>query len=218
MDFLKSILGEALYGQVESALNAWNADEANKDNLVKLANLAGGEYVGRGKYDKDIRGKQEELDRANGLIGELQKSAVGNEELQAKIAQYQTELANLQALFAQEKVKSAIKVGLLSEKALDIDYLTYKIEQELKSEGKTLELDEAENIKGWNDIIAGVKIKYPTQFETSTRKNIIENKLPDQQGGERVVTREQFSKMNVEERMALKKENESLYKQLTGKE
>lgn len=218
MDFLKTILGEALYGQLETAVNAWNSNEANKDNLVKLANLAGGEYVGRKKYDNDIRGKQEELDKANGLIGELQKTALGNEELQGKITNYQTEVANLQALLAQEKVKNAIKVGLLSEKALDIDYLTYKIEQELKSEGKTLELDETESIKGWNDIIAGIKIKFPTQFETSTKKNIIENKLPNQQNTERVVTKEQFSKMNVEERTLLKKENEPLYKQLTGKE
>ena len=218
MEFLRTILGETLYGQVESAVNAWNSNEVNKDNLVKLANLAGGEYVGRGKYDKDIRGKQEELDKANGLIGELQKTAIGNEELQGKITNYQTEVANLQALLTQEKIKNAIKIGLLSEKALDIDYLTFKIEQELKSEGKTLELDETENIKGWNDIIAGVKIKFPTQFETSTKKNIIENKLPNQQNTEKVVTKEQFSKMNVEERMLLKKENEPLYKQLTGKE
>lgn len=218
MDFLKSVLGEALYGQFETAVNAWNSNEANKGNLVKLANLASGEYVGKGKYDSDIRGKQEELDKANGLIGELQKTAIGNEELQGKIANYQTEVATLQELLAKEKVKSAIKVGLLSEKALDIDYLTYKIEQELKSEGKTLELDETESIKGWDDIVAGMKIKYPTQFETSTKKNIIENKLPNQQNTERVVTKEQFSKMNVEERMLLKKENEPLYKQLTGKE
>ena len=176
MEFLKSILGETLYGQFENAVNTWNSNEANKDNLVKLANLAGGEYVGRGKYDNDIRSKQEELDKANGLIGELQKTALGNEELQGKIANYQTEVANLQALLTQEKVKNAIKVGLLSEKALDIDYLTYKIEQELKSEGKTLELDETESIKGWNDIVAGMKIKYPTQFETSTKKNIIRHR------------------------------------------
>lgn len=218
MDFLKSILGEALYGQLETAVNAWNSNEANKDNLVKLANLAGGEYVGRKKYESDIKGKQDELDKANGLIGELQKTALGNEDLQNKITSYQTDIANLQALLAQEKVKNAIKVGLLTEKALDIDYLTFKIEQELKSEGKTLELDETENIKGWNDIVAGMKIKYPTQFETSTKKNIIENKLPNQQNTERVVTKEQFSRMNVEERMLLKKENEPLYKQLTGKE
>lgn len=32
MDFLKSILGDDLYSQVESKINAYNSDEANKDN------------------------------------------------------------------------------------------------------------------------------------------------------------------------------------------
>ena len=31
MDFLKSILGDDLYSQVESKINAYNSDEANKD-------------------------------------------------------------------------------------------------------------------------------------------------------------------------------------------
>ena len=36
MDFLKSILGDDLYSQVESKINAYNSDEANKDNQIKI--------------------------------------------------------------------------------------------------------------------------------------------------------------------------------------
>lgn len=69
MEFLKEILGESLYAQLEQALNAYNGNEANKDKQVKLANLAGGEYVGKGKYDALqtlLDGKTAELETANG--------------------------------------------------------------------------------------------------------------------------------------------------------
>ena len=36
MDFLKDILGEELFKQVEAALNAYNGNDANKDKQVKL--------------------------------------------------------------------------------------------------------------------------------------------------------------------------------------
>ena len=36
MDFLREVLGEELYRQVEQALNAYNGDEAHKDRQVKL--------------------------------------------------------------------------------------------------------------------------------------------------------------------------------------
>lgn len=44
MTFLKEILGDDLYQQFETAVNAYNGDEANKDKQVKLANLGSGEY------------------------------------------------------------------------------------------------------------------------------------------------------------------------------
>lgn len=221
MEFLKSILGDALYSQVETAVNAWNGNEANKNNLVKLANLAGGEYVGKGKHDailEQLASKQTELETANGLIAELQKNTQDNEALQAKFADYDNRVAQLQALLAETKLKGAIKTALLSEKAADIDYLTFKLESKLKEEGKALELDENENIKGWNDIISALKTQYPTQFESSGAKKVLEDKLPAHDHGEQAVTKDQFKAMNYEQRVALKKENETLYKQLAGKE
>ena len=51
MDFLKAILGDALYAQVEQAIAAYNGKPENAQQQVKLANLAGGQYVSKGKYD-----------------------------------------------------------------------------------------------------------------------------------------------------------------------
>lgn len=185
MEFLKSILGDDLYKQLEEKLNAHNGAEANKENQIKLANLGGGEYVGKGKYDalsEQLTGKQTELDTANQLIAELKKSTKGNEELQGKISGYETQVAELQKQLDETKMKAALKVALLSEKALDVDYLTYKINEKLKEQGKSLELDENENIKGWNDMLSGLKTQFPAQFETGKGKGIDPNPLPAGEG------------------------------------
>ena len=85
MEFLKEILGDALYAQVEQAMNAYNGNEANRDKQVKLANLSTGEYVGKGKYDAlqaQLDGKDTELTTANNLIAELKRYPAGPEGCQ----------------------------------------------------------------------------------------------------------------------------------------
>lgn len=219
MEFLKEVLGEDLFKQFETALNAHNGNEANKDKQIKLANLSPGEYVGKGKYDALqalLDGKTTELDTANGLIAELKKGTKGNEELQSKISGYETQVADLQKQLAETKLKSAIKVALLSENVSDVDYVTYKLECKLKDENKTLELDENDNIKGWNDILSGLKTQLPTQFETSTSKKIEEHKL--EQGDDNnkpTVTKEDFSRMGYTSRVKLRETNPDLYSELT---
>lgn len=222
MEFLKEILGEELFKQFETAINSWNGNEANKDKLVKLANLSGGEYVGKGKFDalqEQLTGKQSELDTANGLIAELKKGTKGNEELQGKITAYEGQVADLQAELAETKLKSAIKVALLSEKAVDIDYLTFKLEEKLKEKGETLELDENDNIKGWDAQLEGLKTQFPKMFEAAGNeggdgyKPLGNGGLP-QGDPNKKITKEQFATMNYEQRVKLKQENEQLYRQL----
>ena len=174
MEFLKEILGDELFNQFTEKVNAWNGNESNKEKLVKLANLSTGEYVSKGKYDalnEQLTGKQSELDKANGLISELQKATKGNEDLQGKITAYETEKAQLQAQLAETKMKAAIKVALLSEKAVDVDYLTFKLNEKLKEKGETLELDENDNIKGWDSQLAGLKTQFPNMFESGDGGN-----------------------------------------------
>lgn len=213
MDFLKEILGEELFKQFETAVNAYNGNEANKDKQIKLANLASGEYVGKGKHDAlqaMLDGKNTELETANNLITELKKGTKGNEELQGKISGYETQVADLQKQLAETKLKSAIKVALLSEKASDIDYMMFKLESKLKDENKTLELDENDNIKDWNDVISGLKTQFPAQFETSTSKKIDENKLPQKQE-EKGLTKNDILKMTYSERAKFQSENPTEY-------
>lgn len=218
MEFLKAILGEELFKQFTEKLNAYNGDEANKDKQIKLANLGGGEYVGKGKYDALqalLDGKTAELDTANGLIADLKKGTKGNEELQGKITNYEGQIQQLQEQLQETKIKSALKVALLSEKALDVDYLAFKLERKLAEDGKKLELDDADNIKGWKDLLTDLKTQFPNQFENEGKRKYQDGSLPPL-GGDGTVTLEQFRKMGVEERTKFKAENETLYNQYKG--
>lgn len=225
MEFLKEVLGEELYKQFEEKVNAHNGAEGNKEKQIKIGNLGTGEYVGKGKYDSEIEklnalisGKDTELTTANNLIAELKKGTKGNEELQGKISGYETQVADLQAQLQETKMKAALKVALLSEKALDIDYLTFKVNEKLKEQGKSLELDENENIKGWDDVISGLKTQFPTQFESAKGGKLIEpNPLPNSSNNSIGVTQEQFNKMGYQSRLKLKQEQPDVYAKMTGK-
>ena len=216
MDWLKEILGEELYKQLETALNTYNGNEANKDKQVKLANLASGEYVGKGKYDALdalLKGKETELTTANSLIAELKKGTKGNEELQGKITGYETQVAQLQAELEKTKIENAIQLALRDAKAVDPDYLAFKLREKYSAD--ELKLDENGKIKGMDDKLAGLKTQFPAQFEGSGSKKVIENKLPDDQGGGDSVTKDDFAKMSYQERLKLFNENPDTYAELT---
>ena len=178
---LEELLGAELFAQVQAKLDEVNGKEPDKQKHVRYADLSEGEYVGRGKHDAlqaKYDSQSEELATANTLIAELKKGTKGNEELQGKITAYEGQVADLQAELAETKLKSAIKVALLSEKAVDIDYLTFKLEEKLKEKGETLELDENDNIKSWDSQLEGLKTQFPTMFESGTKK-IEPNRLPN---------------------------------------
>lgn len=185
MEFLKEILGDALYAQFEQALNAYNGNEANKDKQVKLANLSSGEYVGKGKYDAlqaQLDGKDTELTAANNLIAELKKGTKDNEGLQGKITGYENQVSQLQAELAKTRLDNAIQLALRDAKAVDPDYLAYKLREKYKPEELTL--DENGKVKGMDEKLSGLKTQFPNQFETPGTKKIIENKLEDGEQGE----------------------------------
>lgn len=163
-----------------------------------------------GKLKTEHDSKLSELTEANNLIAELKKNNKGNEGLQQKISDYERQVAQLQAELQQTKLDAAIKVELLSSKALDVDYLTFK----LKEKGE-LELDENGKVKGWDDKIAALKTQFPTQFESAGGKKYEEHKLPDNHDGGDSVTKEAFAKMGYQDRLKLFNDNPTAYAELT---
>lgn len=224
MEFLKELLGEELYSQIEAKVNEHNGNEENRDKQIKIANLGSGEYVSKLKLDdvmSQLTGKKAELDSANALINDLKKASKGNEEMQKKFTDYEAENARLQAELQETKLKSAIKVALLSEKAVDVDYLTYKLNESLKEKGETLELDENDNIKGWTDKLSGLKTQFPNMFESGGASDTngftpVTNKGLPKDVQNKTITKEQFMNMTVDERIALKQQDETLYRNLKG--
>lgn len=213
MDFLKEILGEELYKQVADKIALHNGTPENKDKQIKLANLADGGYVGKDKYaalETTHNSKLAELEQANTLISELQKSNKGNEELQTKIQNYDLQVQALQNELAKAKLDSAIKVALLEAKAQDIDYLTFKLNEE-KAE---FVLDENGKVKGLDEKIEGLKTKFPNQFEGGANKNIIENKLPAPDNNNQGLTKADVLKKSYAERTQLYEQNPEAYKEI----
>ena len=193
-------IDDAIIQEIQNEMKSNKIFTASEENLD----------IRYGKLKTDHEGKLAELTEAQNLIAELKKSNKGNEELQGKIGAYETQVEQLQAELEQTKLESAIKVELLSSKALDVDYLTFK----LKEKGE-LALDENGKIKGWDDKIAALKTQFPTQFETTNQKNVLEHKLPDNDDKGNGVTKEAFAKMGYQDRLKLFNESPETYNELT---
>lgn len=215
---LEELLGDELYSKVKAKIDEVNSKETDKLKHVRYADLSEGNYVGKGKYDalqETLNGKDAEITNANNLIAELKKASKGNEEMQKKFSTYETENTKLQEELKNTKLKAAIKVALLSEKAVDVDYLTFKLNEKLKDKGTSLELDENDNIKGWGDILTGLKTQFPTMFETAAnggdKKYIEPNKLPDSNNNNNALTKSELLKKSYAERVRIAEENPEAY-------
>lgn len=164
-----------------------------------------------GKLKTDYDGLNSQYTEAQNLIAEMKKSTKGNEELQGKITDYETQIDTLKKELEQSKLESAIKVGLLEAKVNDIDYMTFK----LKEKGE-LALDENGKVKGWDDKIAGLKTQFPQQFETSGAKKIEENKLETGKNND-ALDKASILKMPYAERNKLFNENPEAYQAAMNK-
>ena len=88
----------------------------------------------------------------------------------------------VQAELAKTRLDNAIQLALRDAKAVDPDYLAYKLREKYKPE--ELALDENGKVKGMDEKLSGLKTQFPNQFETPGTKKIIENKLEDGEQGE----------------------------------
>lgn len=166
-----------------------------------------------GKLKDQHAGTAKQLEEALATIETLKKSTKGQEDAQKQIAEHEAREKALLAELEKTKVLSEAKFALKDAGALDVDYLLFKLQE--KGE---LALDEHGKLKDWDDKLAGLKTQLPTQFESrSGKKNIVENKLPGDNGGGDAVTRESLLKMPYAERMKVYTENPEAYKAAMGK-
>ena len=150
MEFLKEVLAEELYKQVETAVTAYNAKPENKDKQMKLADLGSGQYVDKGKYDAAVAEKENlegQIKTLNTTIGDLKKNNADNETLQTTIANLQGELKKQQTASEEIAKTYALKEQLTKQGVLDPDYLIYKaggLEKfNFNKEGKPIGVEDA---------------------------------------------------------------------------
>lgn len=134
MEFLKEILGEDLFNQVKNKVSSYN-EKADKDKKISIANVNGGEFIAKAKYDQlktDLDNTKTSLDTANTTIADLKKNNGDNADLQQKVSDYETKIANLEATSKAEKAKMlkeiAIKDALYAEKAKHPELLISKFD------------------------------------------------------------------------------------------
>ena len=169
--------------------------------------------IRHGKLKAQYEGQGKQLEEALATIETLKKSTKGQEDAQKQIAEHEAREKELLEELEKTKVISEARFALKDAGALDVDYLLFKLQE--KGE---LALDEHGKLKDWDDKLAGLKTQLPTQFESkSGKKNIVENKLPGENGGGDAVTRESLLKMPYAERMKVYTENPDAYKAAMGK-
>ena len=133
------------------------------------------------KLKEEKQAQDGEYAKAQELIKQLQDSAKGNEEIQAKIKEYEAQIEQLKTDAAKAKLDYAIKTGLLERNVNpdSIDYLLFKINQD----NKELKLDENDKLQGID--FDELKTKYVSHFkaeDSNASKRLDPNSLP--QGGE----------------------------------
>ena len=213
MDFLKEILGEELYAQIEEKINAHNGNEANKDKQIKIANLGGGDYVSKAKHDALqalFDGKEKELTAANGLIEGFQKSQKDNEAIQNQINAYKDQVTQLQEQLKQTQIDSGLKIAFMEAGGTDIDYLIWKAKND--NGGKPLDIGEDGRIKGIDDMISGLKTSASSHFKKVAGVKVEENPL--QTGKTGGMTRSEFMRKPYAERAAFANENPEAYNEI----
>lgn len=142
--------------------------KAMKDGKVYVAGEENLD-VRYGKLKNDYDAMVAKDGESTKLIEQLQKDNKGNAALQQSVTDYQNQLAALQAKLNQQALEYALRVKLMGEDAQDVDYLVYKAMEahpEWKEHPENA-MDEAGQIKGGEDIVAGLKTKHPTQFNAA---------------------------------------------------
>lgn len=152
MEFLKEFLGEELYAQVEAKLKG--------NDKVKLANLAGGEYVSKAKYDDKV--------------GELAKANETLKTLQTTVEQFKdVDIEGLKTEIKTQKTKydtdmKALNNNILKRDAVDawLDNHPTKHRQLIRSQFdySKMTISDDGKVTGIDDIGNGLLTTYADMF------------------------------------------------------
>lgn len=158
MEFLKDVLGNELYGKV--------AEKLEGNDKVRLANLAGGQYVDKEKLDeaqKTIGGLKKSLEAREQDIAELKKSIKGGDEISKQLsdlqAKYEADTRNLNEKLKENSLASAIDIAVLKARGKNpkaIKALLDKSKLSLSGDG---------NVEGLPEALDSLKNSDPYLFE-----------------------------------------------------
>lgn len=208
---------QQIFGATEEQTNSFS--EAMKTNGIYTTTHENMD-IRYPKMKANYEGSQKQLDEANKLIEDMKKSTEGQADLQNKITAYEGQVQQLLAELEKTKIDAAIKVALLSEKVVDVDYVSFKLNEKLRADGETLTLDDNGNIKGWDKKLEGLKTQFPNQFESADSSGdgyeVYKPNTLRKPDGDATITKEAFKKMSYQEKVDLHAKNPTLYKQLRG--
>lgn len=149
---------------------------------------------------------------ATTLLEQLRAEATNNEVIQARITEYEGQIAKLKEQLTAQQIDSAMDRMLTDAgaKSEDLDYLKFQWRK-----NGDISLDDHGKIKGGDDAISGLKTQRPAHFtDSSNQRELQPHKLPDRRDNGNVVTADEFKKMGYDARVKLKEENPELYTQL----
>lgn len=163
MEFLKEHLSEELYNQLESALKG--------NDKVKLANLAGGDYVDKGKY----KNLETQLAQIKDQLSEANKQIEGFKEMDIDGIKKAADEWKTKYETAEKEYKAKVSEmefdNLLSSKLADVkftsEYAKKGVFDEIK--GKGLKVDNG-NIIGFDEVFNSIREAQPTAFESDDPK------------------------------------------------
>lgn len=166
MEFLKQILGDDLYLQVESKIDSYNSDEKNKSNQIKIVNLSEGKYIGKDKFETketELNNLKNQLVEANKQINDFKEMDIDGikkaaEDYKKKFEQAQKD--------AEEKERETQYNSNLDEymKNLNINDEVHAENLRKQIREKNLPFENGKLIGG-DDIVNMYKEKYPNVFK-----------------------------------------------------
>lgn len=147
---------------------------------------------------------------AQDLITELKKS--NGADLQTKVTEYETKIADLEKQNAEMTIDNEIKFGLLAKgaKASDIDYLMFKIKQG----DDELKLDKDGKVKGLEHIITDCQKVYSSNFEDKSKRKVDVIDLQQDNEHKDTMTKAEFLKKPYAERVQFANDNPEAFNEL----